>query len=236
MLRDQQVRLFGLFLVMTIIAIALAISATWFTLALIQLIAIFSCVEVVCRNLPRSIRRVRNANCRRADRTWSSRRARIEQKSSDRLRLAVFQVLVVAIVPLNVLVWIVHTELIPVPIAIEAISSFEAPTSAWKENLAPTEQRYDRTVGISAVPNAEARKRMLWNGWPILVLVGLVALCMAIAFTRYALLHVIQRYADKVHFRRQQYEFTDGARASQQEGSRGIPRRTRRRSSKFATP
>ena len=180
----------------------------WATVLMLQLIAFGTCIEVLARNVPRAIAELQHSNCVRADGTWSKRRERIEEQSRNQLRLDLAKAILLVAMGTNVAAWFVHSEVIPIPIAVEALSSFHLDEGEWKASLSDDEGRFDGWMSSQArlsPSEALGRKRILWKRWPIglgVVAIGIAGCC---AFVAAAYKYSLKELAASVRFRSERY-------------------------------
>lgn len=180
----------------------LAVSSILF----IELIVFSCCIEVLVRNVPRSIHRTQRANCHRDDGTWSSRRARIEEVSRERVRVDLMKAFVIVAIASNIAGLFIHAEVIPLPVAIEAMSSFRLDQSKWKSELRDDEVRLGNWMQRKGSPvQATKRKRMLWNSWPLFVAGAALWVSCCCVFVAFAYRHSVSELAASVKFRAEQY-------------------------------
>lgn len=227
MLRPKQISVFALLGLITIIAVSIAIPYKWFTIFLIEFFTILYVAHVLSENLPSAIRRAKRDNCRRADGSWSRRREKIERESVADFRAELIQALLLLAFPLNVLVWVVHTELIPIDVGMSAVTSFDISTENWKRNLGDEEKRFEGFMGHRSPAEIEARKRFLWNAWPLVVGGLFAAFVGAVIFLKNAYAHSLRELARSVQYRHEQYRFRET-----HEALNGKPRKRRRHRSK----
>jgi len=180
----------------------------WLMFLLLQFIAFGTCIEVLARNVPRAIANLQRSNCVRTDGTWSKRREGIEEQSRNLLRLDLAKAILLVAIGTNVAAWFVHAEVIPIPIAVEALSAFHLDEGAWKASLSDDEGRFDGWMTSQARLSPSAalgRKRILWNSWPMAL--GLVAIWIAgcFAFVGAAYQHSLNDLAASVRFRSERY-------------------------------
>ena len=147
------------------------------TLIVIQVIAFGFIIEVLSRQLPKAIGQAQKKNCVRHDGTWSKNREAIETKSRTQLKIDLAKAFLLVAVATNMAVWFIHSEVIPIPLAFDAISSFQVDQTAWRSDLSDDENELDRWMTNSGLSTQQSRthKRMLWNAWPALLAVAAVS-------------------------------------------------------------
>lgn len=227
MLRPKQISVFALLGLVTVIAMSIAIPYKWFTICLIEFFAILYVAHVLSHNLPSALRRAKRDNCRRADGSWSRRREKIERESVADFRAEMVTALLFLALPLNVLAWVVHTEVIPIDVGISAVTSFDISTEKWKQNLGDEEKRFDGFFGNRGPAEVESRKRFLWNAWPLVVGGLFAAFVGAVIFLKNAYAHSLRELAKSIQYRHEQYRFREA-----HEALSGKPRKRRRGRSK----
>lgn len=180
------------------------------TVVLLEVIVLWAIVEVLVRNLPVAIAKVQAQNCRRSDGSRSSRRTRIEQEALRGLRRDLTFVCGFLAIITNMLVYTVHVEVIPIPIALKAAASFQPSAEQWKSELRREEIAFDKWLAptVSGAAATE-RKQRLWHSWPLLV-VGAAGWCfvvMSILASSY--FYALRRLQAGAKFRASQYELQD---------------------------
>lgn len=180
------------------------------TLAILQVVGFGVCAEALTRNIPSSLARSQRRNCRRSDGTWSARREEIEERSLAKLRRELLKAFFLIAVASNVLFAVIHFEVIPIPIAVEAMTSVEWSASDWKSNLRDEEAKFDSWIGHST-NNKEvaARKRLLWNSWPMVIGVMILSAAVAFAFVARAYYHALTELSASIKYRAQQYRLRE---------------------------
>ena len=177
----------------------------------LEALAALAVVEVLSRSLPAAIRRARDANCIRLDGSWSAAREQIERSALWKLRLNLLAASALAALPVNVTLYAVHTQVIPLPLAVEAASVARVPASDWLAEL--------RTQGIldryERLPNTnENTKRMLRQFWPIVVMLCLLAAAFGFSLFRSAHLASLNELMASIASRASGYELHDFQRRS----------------------
>lgn len=203
----------GLMVATTIVAFLIATAtqswgATVGVVVLLQFLAFGACVETLARNIPSSIARLQRKNCIREDHTWSKRRERIEEKSRNRVRKDLGKAFLLVAIATNIAVWFVHSEVVPIPIALEALSSFSLDEEQWKANLSDDEVRLESWMATQvrlSPSKAMLRKRFLWNSWPIALLLVTMWIVGCIAFVTASYLYSLKDLNASVRFRAEQY-------------------------------
>ena len=181
----------------------------YITLLSIQIVALGTCIEVLARNVPSSIARLQKSNCFRQDGTWSKRRAKIEESGRTKLRIELGKACLLVALVTNIAGWFVHREVIPIPVAAEALSSFRMSETDWKDQLSDDELRLDNWLSSSAhlsPSEALTRKRMLWRGWPVALLAAFLWLAGCVAYVTSAYRHALNELRASAKFRSEQYQ------------------------------
>ena len=202
---------------MTLVAVLLAesLNGGWrsasqvLTVALIELSACAACIAILTHNIPSALSRAQDRNCRRVDGSWSRRRQKIEDASLGELRRELGKAFLLVALVTNALLGLLHFEVIPVPLALQAVSSFSISEENWKTNLRDDEAQFDRWLGPSLKEEARFRKRMLWYGWPVLLAVA-IGWCLAVCvYVTHAYSDALKRLNSSIQFRSQQYRLSD---------------------------
>ncbi len=89
--------------------------------------------------------------------------------------------------PVFLLIWMVHSYLIPIPMASDAVSRFDFDRETWEDNLEKDEagnipDEYGKHLRDQGVPEGVIRRiqESLWVGWPIIVGAALLFLFVGI--------------------------------------------------------
>ena len=187
------------------------------TIAIIELIVVYVCVEVLVTQLPRTISKSIERNCRRSDGSRSARRARAEQRAVSQLRSELVLAFAIVVLPTNALLWLLNSEVIPISVGVSAISSFRFSEATWKEELSTEErelEEWGRRKQISP-SSIESRKRTLWRYWPLLVIAGFTWCAVAAAIIKSAYFHALKDLAASIEYRRQQNKLVDLSRTEE---------------------
>jgi len=201
-------------LLIALIAVAIQVwSESWFTIVFIDVVVACLSVEVLRRNLPRSVRTAIATNCRRPDGSWSPRRERAENKAVRKLQCDLLVVVVVVLLATNALIWTVDSEVIPLSIGMDAVGSFRL--TGWRESLADEVQQFELWGQQQRMSSAEVetRKRILWQCWPAFILIGLGWMALAFSIVQAAYFFAIKELADSIRNRAEQYRTLDVSRA-----------------------
>jgi hypothetical protein len=122
------------------------------------------------------------------------------------VRVDLIKAFVIVAIASNIAGLFIHAEVIPLPAAIEAMSSFHWDQAKWKSELRDDEARLGNWMQRKGNPVQTAkRKRMLWRTWPLFAAGGalwIVGCCMFVAF---AYRHSVSELAASVKFRAEQY-------------------------------
>lgn len=187
------------------------------TVAIIELIVAYVCVEVLATQLPSTITKSIEENGRRPDGSKSVRRTRAEQKAIGRLRGELVLALLIIALPTNALLWLVNSEVMPISVGVSAASSFRFSGEAWKKEL-PAEERafegWGRQKRLSPSSIA-SRKRMLWRYWPLVVFAGFVWLAISLAIIKSTYFNALKDLAASIEYRRQQNRLIDLSRVKE---------------------
>ena len=208
--------LYGLTFATLLVGVLTIGAGTALLLVLFEVMCVFAGVECLMRNLPRSIEKACEENSVRADGSWSRRRAKEEQKSRTKLRLHLWLLFALCLTPGNILLFGIHTFVVPVSIGFDAMSSFRSSPNNWKDQLRAggIESRFDAWYnrhGYRHVPSSQM-KRTLWSTWPAFFVVVLtwIAVCW-LTFKR-SYFSALQTYASEIKRRSDQYMAVDVAR------------------------
>ena len=104
-------------------------------------VVIWLLVELLSRNLPKSIRSAQTANCRRRNGTWSIARERAEARAVGKLKGELLLAVIVVVLPTIAVVWFIDSEVIPISMGIDAMSVFEMPLPAWQKKSGARPER-----------------------------------------------------------------------------------------------
>lgn len=182
-----------------------------FMLAIVPSVVLFLFIEVLSRNLPMAMRESMTQNCRRSDGSWSVRREKAEASAVTQFRRHMLVSVTIVLLLSYALVWFVHTEVIPLSIGIDALSKFESPSQAWRENLEPEEQELDswaREQGISS-EEMQDRKQLLWAAWPAVIAIGIGWMIIVATIIRTAYFRGLKELSESIVLRQRNYQLHD---------------------------
>lgn len=203
----------GLLFLLTLCAVFVGIS-TLFLPVLIEAVAVLACVELLMRNLPSTIRAAIAENTRRLDGTWSRRRERIEKRAQHKLRWNLIVVFVLLLVPGHVLLYGIHTYVIPLPVGLDAVAAFRLPLADWKQSLRDDgiEGRYEKWQDAPNGADTRTMKQLLWRSWPLVV--GSCAVWIGLSFLALKSIYIaaLRELAAEIQSRSEQYKLHDLAR------------------------
>lgn len=130
-------------------------------------------------DIPPAIRRLLELNTTRLDGTRSRRRAKREARHFRQFAKEMVIALLLILLVANSLLVLIHTLVIPIPIAAEAVLLVHPDSAVWRDHL-DAEAIANRHVLSFAWGREAARatQRVLWNYWPIV----LVAVAAIVAF------------------------------------------------------
>ncbi len=212
MRHDRQFTIVTALVVTALVAVLLQLwSKSWLTIVIIDVVVAVSSIELLKRNLPNAIQKSLVANCKRANGSWSSRRARAEAKAVRKLQLDLLLVLSLVLLSMNAIVWFVDTEVVPLSVGWNAVGSFQLSEQAWKDNLRDEEEQFDLWGERNRLSPSDLRdrKQMLWHYWPAVVAVGLGWIAVAFAIIKGAYFLSLKELSDSIQHRTQQYKMLD---------------------------
>ena len=141
----------------------------------------------------------------------SARRARIEEKAVQKVRLDVLFALLLILLPNNLLLWYVNSEVIPLSIGFDAMASIRSSDARWKDNLRDEEQDLDRWAESRSLSPSDLkqRKQMLWRYWPLILVGGVIWI--AVSFSAFALAywHSLRELKSSIEYRAEKYALLD---------------------------
>ena len=186
----------------------------WKALAILQFVAFFILVEALVRNQPTSIQYRIKANYIRKDGSKSQRRKRAEMRAIQKLRRDLYTVVGIAFVVINVMILVIHDEVIPLSIGLDAITSFSASEQTWKENLRDEEQQFDRwsEMNHKSPEEIETHKRVIWASWPFIVMAFLAVFAACFVFIKAAYVQSLKELSDSIDQRALRYAHLDSQR------------------------
>ena len=179
------------------------------TIFVIELIVFCVVVEALVRNIPSALVQAQRRNCVRHDGSWSRGRHRRERKSRVRLRREMQKACLLVIVFTNVLMGLLHFEVIPLPLALKAATSVKLSPDEWKSELQEEAREFDKWLSPATANTAKARKQQLWLGWPLLAGAGIAWCLGAGAYIAYAYADALRRLAASINYRAQQYDLQE---------------------------
>jgi hypothetical protein len=177
-------------------------SVVFFVFA-VEAVLIFFGVELLHRHMPVKLREARSDNCLRIDGSYSPRRNAHERRALQKVRTDLWAVLLLIVLTGNWLVFFIHSEVIPIPVAFQAVEAFDIDSQAWKQKL--RDQRVDLAYEqwtVSKVPTdrqtVESNQMLLWYSWPLVILVVAVWAIGSASFLSRAYLTIVREYASGI--------------------------------------
>lgn len=133
--------------------------------------------------LPPRARRAAARNCFRSDRSFSRHRASHEARAIIDLGGTMFVVLLIVLAPLAVAAVAVHSSVIPIPLAIEAVQTDFSNSEAWElnprrgpyESIAQRHERFVLSRG-GTLQDARAIQKVLWTTAPFVAIVWVASM------------------------------------------------------------
>lgn len=181
------------------------------TVVIGQAIAVFLLIELLSRNLPRSIRSAQTTNCRRRDGSWSIARERAEALSVGKLKGELLFAVAIVVVPTNALLWMIHTESVPLDVASAVVGvSWLSPQDmdAGLETVMLGFGAWGKENGLSA-EEIDSRTRVLRRSGPAFVLAGIVWMAVVFSSMKSAYFRALKDLSDSVQLRRWQHHMRD---------------------------
>ncbi len=143
--------------------------------ALVGLAAIYIVVEAATRNLPQALRELAEANCFRFDGSESPRRVTAERVAKRKLRTDLWAIGIICLLAGGMTIAILHFYVIPIPVAVRGVTSFDVDPQQWKSNMKA--QRVDRDLENMlgseyrvSPRDANTAARSLWQLAPFLII------------------------------------------------------------------
>lgn len=171
-------------------------------------ILVFSGIVLVT-GFPKRIRRAIKKNTQRLDGTISKRRSDIEQIQFFGFISSTLTVVFVLLLIVNAATWFVHKQVVPLPLAFEAIGYFQWDQDQWKAdlndpskgNIALQMEAWQRKLD----PDAKVDLVTLVATWPAFVIGGfLIAICGFVSLGR-AYVKALKNYEADVNNRYREY-------------------------------
>ena len=182
-------------------------------LGLVNGLIVLLVVSILLHTLPERIRCLVELNAMRLDGSRSPRRASREAKDVRNFVANVLFGSVPLLVLTNGFIGFVHSFIIPVPLAAEAVSLIDPRPAQWAQRLEDrmVGESYARwrTEGGGTDEAARDWQRLLWNFWPLVVFAG-VALAI-VGFRVFARVYVtsLRELERNAHLRRKEYFWHD---------------------------
>ena len=155
----------------------------WIVL-LLNLGTMLSTMFALALGFPAPLRKCIERNCFRADGTFSDRRARREMRHLADLALPLLALFAALLLLVNLLATLVHTSVIPLPIAAQAGTEFRLDRQKWRNQIEDTGIRteYERWYsGREREPRrTELWESVLWHGWSLFLGTAAVAGCFSL--------------------------------------------------------
>lgn len=217
--------LLGLLTVCTLLAVGLAAwrIGLWdnglFLLFVIEAVAVLACVELLIRNMPKTIQASIAKNTKRLDGTRSRHRERVEKRALQKLRWDLLVVLLLIAAPGNLLLFAIHAYVIPLPIGLDAVAVFSTTPGDWKQSLRDDgiERRYTnwhkQKSGRLNATGTNAMKQFVWRGWPFIVGMCVVWFVVSLLVLKSVYIAALREFAEQIESRAVQYRIRDLARS-----------------------
>jgi hypothetical protein len=187
-------------------------SVLWIVL-LLNLGTMLSMMFALALGFPAPLRNSIERNCFRADGTFSDRRARREMRHLADLALPLLALFAALLLLVNLLATLVHTSVIPLPIAAQAVTEFRLDRQKWRNHIEDTgiRQEYERWYRDTSVnpEGEELWESVLWHGWPVFLFVAVAAGYFALKLFGKAWVASLLRLQEGVLKRQQEYFFRD---------------------------
>jgi hypothetical protein len=185
--------------------------------AFTELALLVFAVHLLSRNLPRKLKSASKHNCFRLDGTRSEHRTYIESSAKRKLQTDICGSLLVVLLIGNGLALAVHSYVIPLPLGLAAMASFQPDRQAWREGIEQRniDFRFKQNVQENHRLNpqeAEQAAASLWDAWPMIVLVGIIAALAAQAYVGTMYQRSLAEYAKGIAFRAEEYARCDISR------------------------
>lgn len=175
------------------------ISAVMF-IFIVEAILILGGVELLHRRMPQQLREARSDNCLRIDGSFSHRRLERERQALAKVRMDLLAVFLLIALSGNWLAFFLHCEVIPLNVAMNAASEFDADTQTWKQRL--RDSGVDKTFEEWSVSKAqvdhatvEAQQQLLWYAWPLIIVLVICWMIGSATFLYRAYTNTIRAYA-----------------------------------------
>lgn len=216
--------LWSLFIVSTVATFVIGVATVGVNatvLAIIfEIVAVLVCVELLMRNFPRAIKKAIADNAYRIDGSFSRRRDDIEKRALRGFRWNLATAVVLIATPATLMVFGIHTYLMPLPLGFDAAASFRLSRLEWKQEIreSGTESRYDTWQAKGAHRSADGQrviKRATWHGAPVFIVICLAVVAMSFAALRSVYLTALKSLATAVRRRSHYYDECDLQRVRQ---------------------
>ena len=178
--------------------------ATWFA------------AELLVRNLPEVIREVQIGNGVRHDGSSSKGRQSVEQVARDKLRWNFVFLFSLLVYPNLFMMWMADRVVVPRDVATETVSQFHPDQDACKSGIEAgrAELQFDhwKRDTTPKVLSKETHKRLLWQGWPVLIAGFIIWVVICCELTRQYYLSLLKRFDHSARYRAQRYFYRDMGR------------------------
>ncbi len=174
-------------------------TALLFILA-VEVVLVFAAAELLLQGLPARLQEARSDNCHRIDGSFSERRLRHELRALNQVRMDLLAVLILVVLSANWLAYFVHSEFVSLPVAMQAASAFDLDSEGWKQKLrdARVDVAFEEWTARQAPGSHEqlaARKKLVWQAWPAVVVALAMWLVCSAVFVRFAFLKILREYS-----------------------------------------
>jgi hypothetical protein len=167
--------------------------------------------------LPNELRRASAENCRRMDGSVSQRRHARELRARRKVYSDLSAVCLLVAMASNGAAYFVHSQLIPLPLAWDAMTAFNSDPAEWRSNIEKRGlvAKHRKAIRSSAGRESAALDRMqsgLWNGWGGILILALVWVGGCYVCVRLAYMRILRDFYAGLRERSREYLSLDTSR------------------------
>jgi len=184
-----------------IVALFLTNNLTFFVfLLLIEAALVFIVIDVFIRYIPPRLVNESLDNCMRMDGSWSSRRSAAESRAHFKLRTDFLALFLIVALTGNLLVFFIHSEMIPLPIAFKSMQLFRFDADTWKQKLRDEHidqefEQFSKSKYFTNYDGIRAKQDWLWYAWPFVIVIGFAWLIGSMILIRRAHAFILREFA-----------------------------------------
>jgi hypothetical protein len=193
-------------------AVALLISGSLTTvpfLLLVNLTVLVLMTRALIMRMPKTLLLQSEGNCRRLDGSYSSQRARWEQRARNRTRSDLVALMLLVFIAGN-LSLLLFSSIFPLDLLPRIVASASSDTATFKANLRQSGvergfEHFAKKSGMVNINDIEQAKRGVWLTWPLIVVLVFALVIGFAGFIRFAYLQTLSNFEAGINKRAEVY-------------------------------